>query len=73
MAPEIIVKISNDKKLYEYLATHSYWYKYLNRSKNYYKDFLKNYKINGHNERIKKVSGAVDTLGSVNSILQIMK
>lgn len=71
MAPELIVKISNDKKLWNYLSYHSDWYKYLNRSKNNYKSFYNSYRINSHNEKIKKASGVVDTLNSVNSILQI--
>lgn len=71
MAPELIVKIGNDKKLYEYLSNNSYWYKYLNRDKNNYKNFINNYKMNNHNERIKKIGQSVETLNSVNSILQI--
>ena len=37
MSPELIIKISNDSKLHNYLITNSYWYKLLNRDKNNYK------------------------------------
>lgn len=73
MSPEIIIKLSNDAKLREYLRNNSYWYKYLNRDKNNYKAFLSAYKSNNRNEKINKASNAVQSLSNVNSILKMLK
>ena len=34
-------KISQDPRQLQFLRENSYWYKYLNRSELYYKDFMK--------------------------------
>lgn len=73
MSPEIIVRLSNDSKLREYLRNNSYWYKYLNRDKNSFKDFIKAYKASNRSEKIKKAGSAVETLNTVNSIFKILK
>ncbi len=73
MSPELIVKISNDPKLFNYLRTHSYWYKMLNRSKEYYKDFYNSYKANNRNEKVQKANKVIDTLSTVNTIFKIMR
>ena len=73
MAPELMIKISNDHKLSEYLINNSYWYKYLNRSPDNFKIFYNNYKLNNHNERMKKASNVVDSIETVNSILKVLK
>lgn len=73
MAPELIIKISNDVNLHKYLIKNSNWYKYLNRNKNNFKMFYNAFKINSKSEKISKASGVVDTLGTVNSILKILK
>ena len=33
-------KINQDPKQHQFLRENSYWYKYLNRSEIYYKDFI---------------------------------
>lgn len=73
MAPELIIKISNDVNLHEYLKNNSYWYKFLNRDKNNFKSFYNAYKLNDRAEKMQKASGVVDTLDTVNSILKILK
>ncbi len=73
MAPELMIKISNDVNLHNYLKNNSYWYKYLNRDKNSFKSFYNAYKLNDRSEKIGKASSVVDTLGTVNNILKILK
>ena len=73
MAPELIVKISNNVNLHNYLIKNSYWYKYLNRNKNNFKMFYNSFKLNNKSEKINKASGVVDTLNTFNSILKILK
>ena len=71
MSIDSIIKISNDKKLYNYLKNNSYWFKYLNRSKDNYNNFYKAYKSDNRTERINKASGVVDTLDTVNTIFKM--
>ena len=73
MAPELIIKISDDVNLHNYLIKNSHWYKYLNRDKNNFKMFYNAYKLSNKSEKINKASGVVDTLNTVNSILKILK
>ena len=73
MAPELIIRISNDVNLHKYLQKNSYWYKYLNRDKNNFNSFYNAYKLSSRSEKIGKASSVVDTLGTVNNILKILK
>lgn len=68
MSPEIYVKISNNERLHNYLKNNPYWYKYLNRNKNNYKNFYNAFKQNNRNEKLEKASSLVDTLDIVNTI-----
>lgn len=45
MINEVILNIKQDKKLYEYLKYHSYWYKILTYSPEMIKDMIKEMKI----------------------------
>ena len=73
MKTEIALKIINDPKMHDYLITHSYWYKYLNRDENYYKEFVSDFKNAKRNNNMNKVSSAIDTLDTVNLILKTLK
>ena len=73
MSPEIFIKISNDKKMRDYLRKNSYWYKLLNRDKTNFKHFYSAYKMNNRSERISKAGNALDTLDTVNNIFKILK
>ena len=44
MSIDLIIKINNDPMQKRFLRENSYWYKYLNRSSTYYKDFLNDMK-----------------------------
>lgn len=50
MELSIIYKIKSEKKHYNFLRSHSYWYKYLNRDPKNYKDFINEYKKYNRNE-----------------------
>ena len=45
MINEVILNIKQDKKLYEYLKYHSYWYKKITYSPEMIKDMIKEMKI----------------------------
>ena len=73
MELDIMYKIKQDKKHYDYLRSHTYWYKYLNRGSSYYKEFLNSYKNFKKNDKINKTNNILETVDTVNSILKILK
>ena len=72
MEYELQNKIYNDKKLTKYLKEHSEWYKKLNRNPDNFKNFQTEYKKHNRNEQYTKLSSAVDTLDTVNTIFKII-
>lgn len=73
MRADILIKINNDKKQKEYLMNNSYWYKYLNRSRENYNDFLKAFKNYNRVSKVNKTNELVNTFDTVNTILKILK
>ena len=61
-------KLKNNPKYLEYLHTHSYWYKKLNRDIKYFNEFenevKKAYKLYPH-DRIEKALNIIDTLQTI--------
>ena len=66
-------KIKTEKKHYDYLRTHSYWYKYLNRDpylfKDFYNDMLDKYKLT----RKDKLNKVLDNINMIQSFLDVLK
>ena len=73
MKLDLQYKIKSDIKQINFLKENSYWYKYLNRSNIYYKDFLNDmkdkYKLKP-SDRINKISKDIEIL---NNILDVLK
>ena len=73
MKIDIMMKINNDINQKRYLREHSYWYKYLNRSNIFYKDFINDmkdkYKLKP-SDKINKISKEIEM---INKILDILK
>ncbi|MDO4341139.1 MAG: hypothetical protein Q4C44_00140 [bacterium] len=69
----MLSKIKKDPKEYQYLINHSYWYTYLTRNPEYYKEFTKAFKENKRSEKINKTNSFLDTLDTVNTIFKIIK
>ncbi len=65
-------KIKTEKKHYDYLRTHSYWYKYLNRDSKYYKDFIDAYKKYNREVTTNKVSDTISNIDMVANILKVL-
>ena len=61
-------EIYSDEKLYKYLKENSYWYKYLNRSDSYLKDFKvfikKKYKL-GTLDRLESGINTINLIGDM--------
>ena len=70
MELNIIYKIKSDKKHYEFLRTHSYWYKYLNRDSRNYGNFIKAYKKYSRDNTTNKFN---DTISSIDMIASVLK
>lgn len=68
----LLSKIKENKKEYEFLKTHSYWYKYLNRSEIYYDEFIKEFKKNKREETIQKVNSTVENIELLSNIIKFV-
>lgn len=73
MEYDLQFKIFSDQKLDQYLKNNSHWYKYLNRSSDYYEAFLAEYKKHNRENQTKKITSAIGTLDTVNTIFNIIK
>ena len=72
MEYEILQKILTEKKQLKYLRANSQWYKYLNRSPEYYESFLTEFKKKSREESNSKITSAIDSLSTVNTIFNII-
>ena len=73
MELDIIYKIKSNKKHYDFLRTHSYWYKYLNRNSEYYNDFIKDYKKYNREVNTNKVNETTNNIDVATNILKILE
>jgi len=73
MEYDIMYKIKNNKKHYDFLRTHSYWYKYLNRDSIYYKDFISEYKKYNREVTTNKVNDTINNIDMATNILKVLE
>lgn len=73
MELDIMYKIKQDKKHYDYLRSHTYWYKYLNRDRNNYDKFLNAYKKYNRNVTTNKVNDTINNIDMVTNILKVLE
>lgn len=73
MELDIMYKIKSNKKHYDFLRTHSYWYKYLNRDGNNYKLFIKEYKKYNREVNTNKVNDTINNIDMVTNILKVLE
>ena len=73
MSLDLILKINSDPTQKQFLRENSYWYKYLNRSNIYYKDFIndmkKKYKLTTQD----KINKVINNINMVNTFLDVLK
>ena len=69
MKIEVLYKIKSNKDYINYLHTHSYWYKYLNRDPAYLNDFIREYK---DFNRIMKSNRIKDTIDTIDTLLNVI-
>jgi len=73
MELDLMYKIKNNKKHYDFLRTHSYWYKYLNRDSVYYNDFIKEYKKYNRSVTTNKVNNTINNIDMATNILKVLE
>lgn len=66
-------KLTEDKKMADFLKMNSYWYKGLNRKEENYKEFVNEMKKKYNLRVTDKISGAIDNIDLISSILETIK
>ena len=66
-------KIFQDPRQHQFLRENSYWYKYLNRSETYYKEFINDMKDKYKLKPTDRLNKMVDNINMVSSFLDVLK
>lgn len=72
MRLELQYRIGQDEKQRTFLMENSYWYKYLNRTNNYYKDFLEDMKDKYKLKPEDKINRIIDNINMVKTFLDVL-
>lgn len=73
MSIEIWLKINQDPRQKQFLRENSYWYKYLNRSNTYYKEFISEMKERYKLTTTDKINKMMDNINMVRTFLDVLK
>ena len=73
MSLDILMHINNDPLQKQFLRENSYWYKYLNRSNIYYKDFIIDMKNKYKLTTQDKISKVINNINMLNTFLEVLK
>lgn len=73
MELNLLYKIKKEKKHYDFLRSHSYWYKYLNRNSENYKKFIDAYRKYSRTNTTNKVSDTINNIDMVTNILNVLE
>lgn len=73
MELSVLNKIKSNKKYYDFLRSHSYWYKYLNRNPDNLKKFLSEYKKYSRETTTNKVNDTINNIDMVTNILKVLE
>jgi len=66
-------QLRDNPKMYQYLKENSYWFKYLNRDANTYKEFEAKMKELYHERTTDKISDVIDNIDLINGVLMSLK
>ena len=66
-------RIYQDPKQHKFLRENSHWYKYLNRSETYYKDFINDMKDKYKLKPTDRLNKMMDNINMVSSFLDVLK
>lgn len=73
MSLELQYKIMSDIRQINFLKENSYWYKYLNRSTRYYKNFLDDMREKYKLKPSDKIDKIISDIEMINSFLEVLK
>lgn len=73
MELDLVIKLEQDGKLHDYLLTHSYWYRLLNRDKEEFEEFMKEYKNFKRERNMDKVNNTIDNIELITNIVKFME
>ncbi len=73
MSIETQIKLKSNINYLKFLRENSYWYKYLNRSNQFFKDFENEMKITYKLRPTDRISKAIDTFDMIQTILTTLK
>ena len=66
-------RLNQDEIAHTFLRENSYWYKYLNRSSIYYKDFINDMKDKYKLKPADRINQMMDNINLVKSFLDVLK
>lgn len=66
-------RLNQDENAHTFLRENSYWYKYLNRSSIYYKDFINDMKDKYKLKPADRINQMMDNINLVKSFLDVLK
>ena len=66
-------RIKQDQRQLQFLRENSYWYKYLNRSEQYYKDFINDMKDKYKLKPTDRLNKMMDNINLFSSFLDVLK
>ena len=72
MINDLIFRIKQDKKLYSYLKYHSYWYEILTLNPEYFKDMIKEMKIELKETVEDKIDKITHNIEMISSLLEVI-
>ena len=73
MSYDVWYKIDNDINLKKFLRENSYWYKQLNRDSNNFNSFVSDMKIKYKLTTEDRINKMVDSMGMLQSLLDVLK
>ncbi len=72
MELDLIMKIKNDKKMYDLLKLNSYWIKDLNRDPNNYKRFVQDMKTKYKLRATDKINDVIENIDLIKTVLDTL-
>ena len=66
-------QINQDPRQQKFLRENSYWYKYLNRSESYYKDFINDMKDKYKLKPTDRINKMIENMNMITSFLDVLK
>lgn len=73
MGIDVQFRINSDPRMLMFLKENSYWYKYLNRSDMYFKDFFEDMKDKYELKPTDKINRLLDNINMFGSFLEALK